>query len=215
MYIVQYTFYLVERGTSHNRPSSSSTTIRCHLVVEHHGSLTALSSLTASALQGHPSQQSRKKEREKRRRRHPTLLPAAPLCASSTNFSTVSAPHPSPTNSTKTEPEKPRRRRVLAPLPIMRDVSARVRQLEPLHSSSFSLCLSLPLVSFSPKSIIFHSTSTIPSPNTRIIRIHSDLLVVRSRPLLPTTSIPSLSTLQQTAPRASRACGALGADGGT
>jgi hypothetical protein len=123
-------------GLQQTRP----TTIRCHLVVEHHGSLTVPSSLTASALlQGHPSQQSRRKGREKRRRPHPSLLPAAPPCASSTNFSTVSAPRPHLTNSLKAKLEKPRRRRVPWPPPIARDVSARVRP--PLSCTAFLPCL--------------------------------------------------------------------------
>jgi hypothetical protein len=77
----------------------------------------------------------------------------------------------------------------------------------------FSLCLSFVF----PQSIIFIQLElyiyiiTICSPNTRIIRIHSHLLVLRSRPLRPTTSIPSLSTLQHTAPHASRTGSALGA----
>jgi len=130
-------------GLQQTRP----TTIRCHLVVEHHGSLTVPSFLTASALlQGRPSRQSRRKEREKRRRPRPSLLPAAPQCSSSTNFSTVSAPRPPPlTNSLKTKLERPRRRRVLTPPSIARDVSAR---LEYTHYQN-TLPSARPAVSFS------------------------------------------------------------------
>lgn len=47
------------------------------------------------------------------------------------------------------------------------------------------------------------------SPDTRIIRIHSPLLVLRSRPLRLTTSTPPLPTLQHAAPHAFRASSAL------
>ena len=179
--------------------------------MEHHGSLTVPSSLTVSALlQGHPSQQSQKKEREKRRRPHPSLLPAALQCASSTNFSTVSAPRLPLTSSLKMKPGRPRRRRLLAARPIARDVSARVRQ--PLF-----LRVSLPFLSFVSQSIISFKLNYLYhcSPNTRIVRTHSHMLVMRSRPLHPTTSIPSLSILQHSAPHASRSGSALGAAGGT
>ena len=127
---------------------------------------------------------------------HQSLLLAAPQCASSTNFSRVSAPRPPLTNGLKTKLERQRRRRVLEPL---RDVSARVR------CTAFFLHSSFPCISF-----IFISSS-----NTRIIRIHSHLLVLRSRSLRLTTSIPSLSTLQHAAPHASRTSSALCAAGGT
>jgi hypothetical protein len=80
--------------------------------------------------------------------------------------------------------------------------------------------VSLPLFRLPPNPL-FHiqtlnfDTNIHCSPNTRIIRIHSHLRILRSRPLRPTTSIPSLSTLQRAAPHASRASGARGAAGGT
>ena len=96
--------------------------------MEHHRSLTVPSSpdrIRSALLQGHPSQQSREKGKAKSEGGHLSLLPARR--ASSTNFSTVSAPHPPLTNSLKTKLEKPRRCRVLWLPPIAKDVSTRVR----------------------------------------------------------------------------------------
>jgi hypothetical protein len=104
-------------------------TTRCHPVVEQHGPIAVLSSLTASTLvPGHPSQQGRKKEREREgpRRPHPSLHPAVPRCAGSTIFSAVSTPRPPLTPRPKAKLRKQRR---VQPLPIARDASARVRRL--------------------------------------------------------------------------------------
>src|SRR6266403_2621497 len=73
----------------------------------------------------------------------------------------------------------------------------------------FYLCLHI-FFRFQIHYCIYHC-----SPNTRIIGIHAPLLILRSRPLRSTTSAPSLPTLHNTAPHATRTSGAHSSIGRT